>query len=245
MTLLAASPAAPFRVHPSDRDEADRLVREGLLTHLVLDVFLAVGVPVERRSRSAALALALPEALRLARAPVTSAAAVWLWCGGAAPPYLDVVQWPRARAVGGPGVVVHQRCLDAADVQRYGPVAVTTPVRTAAEALCALPPVRALEVLARLVAATDLSRTAVADCVTRMGRSRGVVQARELLDRWPETAPPAGAAHVPAARSVDALARHPVGVEDTLHAADRGDHVVEVGRVGHLEGEPRDRDPVA
>jgi hypothetical protein len=191
-------PAGPFQVDVAGLREAELLVTERLLVHLVLDVFVAADTVIDRDLRGAAIVLTLPPRLRHPGAVVTQGSAAWLWCGGPAPRYVDVVQRPGQGRVSRPGVVLHERRVDASDVVRVGELMVTTPARTAADLMRTGHPERALHALRELLTHTGLTVRDVAETLDRMSRMRGVAQARSLLDRWqaaspPEPAVPAGA----------------------------------------------------
>jgi hypothetical protein len=244
----------PFRTDPlrdtADGREVERLLADGLLVHVLLDAVAAADSPVDQVFRATALRLFLPERLHSLGAAVAQAAAAWLWCGGSPPRFVDVAVPPGRGRVAAPHLVVHERRVPPDDVtviEAPGgpPLTVTTPVRTAADLLRTLPAPDALVDAVRVAAALapteargDESDVAadVAACLERMPGARGVARARRMLRDWPVPARP---------QSVDALAGNPVGVEDTLHPPDGGHDVVEVRRVGHLEGEARDRHPVA
>jgi hypothetical protein len=182
-------PPGPFRVDVAGLREAHLLVAERLLVNLLLDVFVAADVDVGRDVRAAAVALTLPARLRGAEVVVTQVAAAWLWCGGSAPPYVDVVQPPGQGRASRPGVVLHERRIDPADVARVGELVVTTPGRTAADLLRMAPPEQALAGLTGLMAHTRLTVQEVADTLERMPRMRGVARARDLLSGYAGTVP--------------------------------------------------------
>jgi hypothetical protein len=181
-------PPGPFRVEVAGLREADLLVAERLLVNVLLDVFVAADVNVDREVRAAAIALTLPTRLLRGGAIVTQVAAAWLWCGGPAPPYVDVVQRPGQGRASRPGVVLHERRIDPADVTGAGELLVTAPARTAADLMRMSHPERASRALHELMAHTGLTLQEVAETLERMPRMRGVARARDLLGRWPDTA---------------------------------------------------------
>jgi hypothetical protein len=183
-------PSGPFRVDVAGLREADSLVAERLLVNLLLDVFVAADVRVDHEVRAAAVALTLPARLLRAGAVVTQLAAAWLWCGGPAPPYVDVVQQRGQGRVSRPGVVLHERRIDPVDVAGVGDLIVTTPARTAADLLRTGHPERAENCLRALMMHTGLTLRDVAATLERMPRMRGVARARELLGQCSETVPP-------------------------------------------------------
>lgn len=72
------------------------------------------------------------------------------------------------------------RDLESADVERRGPVRVTTPRRTALDLGCALPRHRALGVMDELLRAYDIRGSDLSAEVPRFRGRRGVVQLRDL-----------------------------------------------------------------
>jgi hypothetical protein len=194
-------PRSPFRITVADLREARLLATEGLLVNLLLDVFVAADVRVDQGVRAAALGLALPPRLLRSGAVITQLAAAWLWCGGPAPPYLDVAQRSGRGRASGPGVVLHERRIAPVDLTVVGELSVTTPARTAADLLRTEPPGRALALLAELTTQTGLTAESVAASLERMSRMRGVALARDLLAGW--AVPPPG-------RALDQSIRLPV-----------------------------------
>ncbi len=222
----------------SDR-ETYRLLALGELRVVLLDVVAPSSVRDTFTVRLAALRLVLPATVRAAGGVVCLDTAVWLFAGGPAPPRVDVAvpTGSRPRAA---GLRVHELAYAAGDL--WGPLPgdpVTSPARTAADVACRHAPAEAVPVLAALGLTTGLRPGQVHGVLARLEGRPGVRRARRAVRAWSDlVAPGAGA-------SVDAVARHPVGVEDPFDLAYRADHVVEVARGRHLEGEARDGDAVA
>lgn len=188
-------PDLPFRrscgLSESEAREVGRLIDDGLLVPLVLDVVVAVGVPPGRDLRAAALGLMVADRLRACGAAVAQEAAAWLWVSGPAPRYVDVVIAPGRVRSPWPHVLVHERRMSAQDVVQVEvrggtTLAVTTPARTAADLLRTLPEPLALETAGQLAAHTGLCAADVAACLESMPRARGVARARRLLTRRPD-----------------------------------------------------------
>lgn len=225
--------------------EVDRLLAAGLLVPVLLDVVVAADTPSDQRLRAHALSLVLPDRL-LARGVVAQEAAAWLWCGGPPPRFVDLAVAPGSGRAAAPHLVVHERRMPPDDVERIEiadppapPLAVTTPVRTAADLLRILPVPDGLTEATRLAAHVGATPAEISACLGRMPRARGVARARRLLQDWPPdaTASAVGRDGGGDGGSVDPLAGHPIGVEHALDPAHRGDDVVEVRGVSHLERE--------
>jgi hypothetical protein len=180
---MTAITDTPHLVEPSRLAEAERLVREGLLVHLLLGVYLASDVPVLRGTRATALRQALPPRL-VGPGTVCREAAAWLWCGGEPPDYLDVVQPPGRGRAAGPGVVLHEATLPPQDTTVLDGLTATTPARTAADLLCTAPANRALAALGLLTTTEGVQPAQIGQCLERMAGVRGVVKARALLTEW-------------------------------------------------------------
>ncbi len=224
--------------------ETYRLLALGELRVVLLDVVAPPSVRDTFTLRLAALRLVLPPAVRAAGAVVCLDTAVWLFAGGPPPPRVDVAV-PTSSRPRAAGLRVHELAYAAGDL--WAPLPdepVTSPARTAADVACRRTPTEAVPVLAALGLTTGLRPGQVHGVLARLDGRSGVRRARRAVRAWADLVPPTLA--VGAARaSVDAVAGHPVGVEDTLDLADGADHVVEVTRGRHLEGEARDGDAVA
>lgn len=193
----------PFRTDPlrdtADGREVDRLLSDGLLVPVLLDVVVAADSPVDQVLRATALRLFLPDRLHDLGAAVAQEAAAWLWCGGSPPRFVDVAVPPGRGRVAAPHLVVHERRVPPDDVTQVDvpgrpPLTVTTPVRTAADLLRTLPAPDALDDAVRVAAVTGVAghvdiAVDVAACLERMPGARGVARARRMLRDWPAPAP--------------------------------------------------------
>jgi hypothetical protein len=192
----------PFRtgagLGPGEPREVGRLLGEGLLVPVLLDVVVAADAPADRDLRARALRLVVPDRLHACGAVVAQRAAAWLWCGGAPPTQVDVAVPPgRGRVLAASRLVRHERRMPPQDVAVITPpggqgLAVTTGARTAADLLRTLPEATALEAAVHVATATGASPGEVAGCLELMPRARGVARARRLLTTWPEGHSPTG-----------------------------------------------------
>ena len=229
--------------------EASRLVALGALRVVLRDVHAPSTVRDTFTLRLTALRLVVPPQLREAGAVLCLDTAVWLFAGGPAPALVDLALPPAHARPRARGLRVHQLRYGRQDL--WNPLPddpVTSPARTAADMARRLPCAQAVPLLAALGLVTGLRPGQVHAVLALLEGGAGVRGAQRSVIAWselmrPEVKPPAPA--VLTRCSVDAVARHPVGVEDALDPADRVDHVVEVTGSSHLEGEPRDGDAVA
>lgn len=181
----SAAPApSPFRVEPA---EADRLLGLGLARRVVGDVLVAAGAPDSLAVRCAAAALLLPPPPGSFVVGFGSAAWLLAGCGAvAAPPRLDVVIPPGRRRPGSPVLRVRQVPLAAASVVTVEGVAVTVPVRTAADVARDLPAETALPALRRLGELADVRPHQVLAELDAMRYARGAATGRRVVRRWSE-----------------------------------------------------------
>jgi hypothetical protein len=184
----------PFRrnsgLSEGEAREAQRLLDDGLLVPLLLDVVVAVGAVPGRDLRAAALRLVMSERLHASGATVAQEAAAWFWAAGPPPRYVDVVIAPGRVRSPWPYVLVHERRMPARDIVRIeardgSPLAVTSPARTAADLLRTLPEPLALDASVLLAGHTGVGPAEIAACLGAMPRARGVARARRMLDVWP------------------------------------------------------------
>jgi hypothetical protein len=186
----------PFRTgvaaDPGEAREVGRLLGEGLLVPVLLDVVVAAGAPADQNLRARALRLVVPDRLHDCGAVVAQCAAAWLWCGGSPPHLVDLAVRPgRGRVLAASHLVRHERRMPPQDVVVVEPpggrgVAVTTGARTAADLLRTLPELIALEAAVHVATVTGAGVDEVAACLELMPRARGVARARRLLTGWPE-----------------------------------------------------------
>jgi hypothetical protein len=250
-------PLPPFRADPGSA-EIVRLVAAGDLRRVVLDVHAAASARQTFSLRLAALRLLVPARLADTGAVVCLRTALWLYAGGAAPARVDLALPGPTRRTRAPEISLHAIPYGPADLWAALPdFAVTSPARTAADVAGVLPRADAVCALAVLGVATGLRPMHVTDALARSSGRPGVARARQVVHAWGElwdapvppeeraTASVDGSVDRSVGRSVDPVARHPVGVEHALDPPDRADHVVEMTGGGHLEGEPGHRDAVA
>jgi hypothetical protein len=234
-----ASEASPHGVR-----QAARLVALGALRVVLQDVHAASSVRDTFTLRLAALRLVVPSHLRESGAVLCLDTAVWLFAGGPAPALVDLALPPGFARPRQRGLRVHQLRYSPDDLWLPLPGdPVTSPARTAADMACRLPVRDALPLLAVLGYTTGLRPGQVHGVLAGLEGRPGARRARRSVIAWSELLPPA----VPVAQppSVDPVAGDAVGVEHALDPADRVDHVVEMARRRHLEGEARDGDAVA
>jgi hypothetical protein len=218
------------------------MVAQGLLVpvagglHLPADL---AGVPC---ARAAALAEVVP-------AGAVAAGATALWVRGLVSACGPVhVLVPPAAAGGSrahpPWLRVRGAVVAVADVEHLAGLALTGLARTAVDLALTAGPDAVRLVAVALRAGGDAGEVlARLDAPRRAGslRAREVVRAAAQL-----TGVAAGAtASVRGASVLVPAARQAVDVEDAVHPARGGQDVVQVGGVGHLEGEPGHRHPVA
>jgi AbiEi antitoxin C-terminal domain len=159
------------------------LLGAGALRQPVRGVYIDARVPDDLTTRAACVALRLP-----ADAVVGRLTAAWLWgVDGrmpeqrAAPPLVECVVPVRRQPVRRPGV----RCYVAPlgdDVCEVDGVPVTTPLRTALDALRWLSPHMGLAVTDALAAASLVTRESLLVRIADMPGVRGIAKARYLAD---------------------------------------------------------------
>ncbi len=178
------------RADRDELDELDRLLDQSLLCRLPGGVLVAARAPdtLALRAEGLALALARPGEQRArgpaAHAVVGYAAAVWLHGGGAAPERIDLVIPPGSARPKRACVRVHEHRLAPGEVRVVGDLAVTTPVRTAADIARRFPAARVGPALDRLADGCGVTVVDVLDQLERMRWGRGVVRAREMVQAW-------------------------------------------------------------
>ncbi len=142
--------------------------------------------------RIAAIGLLLPREARLERVWVVGfASAAWLHTGTAGsrqppPEHLQVIVSPGQRRPRAPAPGGRQVALDADHVLFFGDLAVTTPVRTAADVARDLPDDEALAALRRLGEVCDVRPHQVIQLLAQMRYARGVAAGRALVNLWAE-----------------------------------------------------------
>jgi hypothetical protein len=221
-----------------------RLVALGALRVVLQDVHAPSTVRDTFTLRLTALRLVVPRQLQEAGAVICLDTAVWLLAGGPAPALVDLALPPGFARPRHRGLRLHQLRYTADDLWLPLPDdPVTSPARTAADMACRLPAREAVPLLVVLGLTTGLRPGQVHGVLADLEGRPGVRRARSSVIAWSDLLPPAPP--VPWGRSVDPVAGDAVGVEDTLDAADRVDHMVEMSGGGHLEGESRDGHAVA
>lgn len=114
-------PGRPFRA-----EELTILTREGVLRHVIRDVYTAAGMPETIALRALALDALLDPVLRR-RALVCRATAAWLHVGGSPPPVLDVLLDARRRTKRAPpGLRVHETVCGGVEAAVIAGVLTTT-----------------------------------------------------------------------------------------------------------------------
>ena len=174
--------------------EAERLVADGLLRHVVAGIYAPLHLPDTAGLRSAAILLALSGTIsaRRAVAPagdpaaavVGHATAAWLHSGGPPPGRIDIVIAPGSTRLRSTALRLHEHRLATEDVEHVGGVLVTNPVRTAADVARTLSPATALRLLDGLSLRCALRPVDVLDQLERMPHGRGVARARAVVHTW-------------------------------------------------------------
>ncbi|GGC82532.1 hypothetical protein GCM10011512_06580 [Tersicoccus solisilvae] len=120
-TVPVLRPGRPFRA-----EELTILTRDGILRHVIRDVYTAVGMPETIALRAVALDALLDPVLRR-RALVCRSTAAWLYAGGAPPPVLDVLLDARRRSKRAPpGLRVHETVCSGVEAAVVAGVLTTT-----------------------------------------------------------------------------------------------------------------------
>lgn len=110
--------------------------QQGVMRHLIAEVYAEAVLPDGPAVRAAgAHALLRPPLMRIGA--LCGETAAWVHLGSAPPERITVLVDARAgRQYPAGGVQLHRGCLHPADTQRIGPVACTTPLRTAGDLFC-------------------------------------------------------------------------------------------------------------
>ena len=178
-------------LRPSSDDE-DRQLRAwcggGLIYRVIAHVYAPTDCPA-LAARVAAVQLLLSDAgcAGASRAGVVGRiSAAWLYCGTAAvggtPPEQLVVLLPRFHAEAPAVLLTRQARLAHEDVWSVAGVRLTSPLRTALDAVRLLTAARASRVLDDLETAFGVTRGQVRDALAEFGRGqRGAASPRELL----------------------------------------------------------------
>jgi hypothetical protein len=181
-----------YRLVRADPREAQGLLADGVVRHLVADVHTEIGHPESAAMRARALWWALsPVITRRSQHAATPLdpvighrTAAWVHVGGPAPHRIDLVSPPGRARWRDPLLLVHEHRLCRADVVRVAGVQVTSPARTAADLARSLPGGQAIPWLILLHRRCGLRPTAVLAQLETMSHSRGVRVAREVVQQW-------------------------------------------------------------
>lgn len=187
--LPVVAQMSPFRRRECPA-EADQLLGLGFLRPVVADVLVSFDAPDSPAVRAEAAAVLIP-AHRREEEPlwvVGYASAAWLHTGltaGREPPVeLEILVPPGWRRPDRPGLRGRQLQLAPEHVTYVGPVAVTTPLRTAADVARDLPADLAVPILNRLGELTGVRPHQVLHLLTSLRHVRGVVGARKVIRTW-------------------------------------------------------------
>ena len=174
--------------------EAERLVTEGLLRHVVGGVYAPAHLVDTAGLRAAAALVALAGTVSARRAVspagdpaaavVGHATAAWLHAGWVPPARVDLVIAPGSTRLRSTALRLHEHRLAAEDVDRVGGLLVTNPVRTGADVARTLAPSTAVRLLDGLSRACSLRPVDVLDQLERMPHGRGVARARVVVHTW-------------------------------------------------------------
>ncbi len=212
-TLPAAAvrPDQPFRSRAGVA-RTDRLLGEGLIRSVLADVFVARDVPVSLRLRAEAAALMIPPHRRREQSWVVGfESAAWVYTGwrlplrrpgsgtepgqaaepgqapGSSGPRLDVLIPSGANRPLDPWIRARQARLDAIEVVVLHGLAITDPIRTAADIARELPPGPASQLLGQL---GELAQVTPAQVLYRLGQmryARGAARARAIIRAWQQS----------------------------------------------------------
>ena len=207
MTFPAASPATSIRSEQPFRSGAaqaqtHRLLGDGLIRHVVADVYVARDVPDSMPVRAEAAALLVPPKRRQERSWVVGfASAAWVYTGWWAPvelpgdpdvraepcePRLDlIVSAGRGRPLD-PWIRARQGRLHAAEIVVIRGLPISDPVRTAADLAREFPAAAALGMLRRLGELAQVTPDQVLHQLTTMRYARGAARARAVIEAWQE-----------------------------------------------------------
>jgi hypothetical protein len=203
MTFPAAPALAeqPFRSGTA-LTEAQRLLDDGLIRHVVADVFVARDVPDSLQLRTSAAALLLPSRRRQEQSWVVGfESAAWVHTGWRAPAAaladvdagepvrarLDVIiSAGRGRPLD-PWIRARQAQLGGTEIMLLHGVPVSDPIRTAADIARELPSAAALCALQRLGELAQVTPGQVLNQLTTMRYARGAAKARAIITAWQES----------------------------------------------------------
>lgn len=177
----------PFRPAQAGADEVRILLRDGLVRPVVGDVVASCDAPSDRwlRARSARLLIPSHAEPRV----VGFASAAWVLTGLPGPPArLEVLVPPGQRRPAGEFLRGRQTGLAAQEVTELFGLAITTPVRTAADVARDLAPLPALELLHHLGSIAGVRPGQVLRQLSRMRYARGAAQARKVVRAWADCA---------------------------------------------------------
>jgi hypothetical protein len=182
---------SPFRLtaHP---EEARHLLKQRLARAVIADVLVARDAPDSREIRAAAASLLIPAEAQVGLGWVVGfGSAAWLHTGAdparpGPPAELQVIIPPGRRRPKGSGVRGRQVALAPAQVLFLGPVAVTDPVRTAADVARDVPAPEAIAALRRLGELCDVRPHDVLQVLATMRYARGAATARRVVRAWTE-----------------------------------------------------------
>lgn len=184
----------PFR--SDSPEETARLLAQGLVRRVIADVVVAFDAPDSREIRVAAASLLLPLQTRVDPGWIVAfQSAAWLHLGSAgqpgsadqlraAPAQLQVIIPPGRRRPRLPGVRGRQVSLDPDQVMFLDGLAVTDPVRTAADVARDLPAGEALTTLRQLGELLGVHPHQVIDLLSTMRYARGAATGRRLVRQW-------------------------------------------------------------
>lgn len=119
---------------PFSRAELQVLASEGALTHVIDDVYAPSHLRRTAALRACALGLLLPRGIS-AGSVLCGESAAWVHLGGRAPARITLISevFRRGRGSGAPLWQVHQVRVADTDVDHFGQIAVTSPLRTAVD----------------------------------------------------------------------------------------------------------------
>lgn len=252
--LLPTEKALPsvLRLTQLGAAEWHALLQDGVLRHVWGDVAAPADLPSGPEERGEALRPHIP-----GRAVVGRMAAAWVHTGLVPPVAIDLLVPPgRRRLAPHPHRRTHEAELPDSDVVSLGGIRLTSAARTGIDLarweLGRGAP--AIEMLDALVA-LGFDPAAALRQLDDLGGQRGLRAARShlrlMVDAGPAAAPaPAGRSERRGTSGADRGllggpgTGDPVDVEDALDLPHSGEHRGEVGRLGHLEHEPRERHAV-
>lgn len=142
--------------YPFTAAELQSLTFQGILRHMLADVYAEAGLPGSSAVRATAAAALLSRTLRSAGV-LCGETAAWVHLGAAAPQHSSVITDGVYRRPTHGSWRIHQVPLSDADAEQVGRMQVTTPERTAADIYCGIGTADGRRAMDRLLKNPDLT----------------------------------------------------------------------------------------